>query len=285
MPSDRALLAEFLKVYPFQPATAWWRAIEIGHLLRYRFPGGWCFDVGCGDGLLTQIIESHAPPAQRRWVGIDPDPAEVALARTRHLYAEVLTGSADQVGQPDARFDFALSNSVLEHTKQIEPILSEVARVLKPGAPFLVTVPSARFRDCLRGPSPVRRALLRQTRQTYLEQIDQRTAHIHYWKEERWRRSLTAAGFGDMEFSSYFSAAEVHRWETISNLTAGVLYELFGRRPPIEIQRSLRLRRALSMPRWLAWTLAGLLNVGARSDQGDPAGGLMVVAYRRATPR
>jgi SAM-dependent methyltransferase len=279
---DRALLVEFLRVYPFQPATAWWRAFEVAHLLRQPIPAGLCLDVGCGDGLLTEIIVSHVAPAARTWVGVDPDPAEAALARQRGLYTEALVTTADRIDWPAGQFDFALSNSVLEHIPGVEGVLQEVARVLKPGAPFVITVPSARFHDCLRGPSVLRRLLLRQGRAQYLEQIDRRLAHRNYWDEEQWRRALSAAGFTDLEFSSYFAAAEAQRWETVSNLTAGLLYELMGHRPPIEIQRSLGMRRSYVMPDWTARWLAGLLSAGVRADDTGLWGGLMMVARNHA---
>ena len=282
MPVDRSLLIEFLQLYPFQPATAWWRAIEVAHLLRHPLPAGLGLDVGCGDGLLTRLIAAHAVPAERTWIGLDADPAEAALAIATKFYKDVLITPADRIDQPSQHFDFALSNSVLEHIPEIDPVLHEVARVLKPGARFLLTVPSAHFHECLRGPSPLRRTLLRQDRSQYWNQIDQRVAHRHYWTEEHWQQSLRAAGFGDVQFSSYFSAPEVQRWETISNLTAGVLYELLGHRTPIEIQRSLGLRRSAAMPQWLGSLLAPVLSLRARPDTGHPRGGLMVVARRDA---
>jgi SAM-dependent methyltransferase len=42
---------------------------------------------------------------------------------------------------PDQSFDGALCIEVLEHVEQPEPFLSEIARVLKKGAPLLLTVP------------------------------------------------------------------------------------------------------------------------------------------------
>jgi SAM-dependent methyltransferase len=277
---NRSLLVDFVQRYPFQPATAWWRAVEIGHLLRLSLPGGRGIDIGCGDGLLTALVASRLAAAARTWVGIDPDPAEIALAEKTGFYSDLLTGSADRIERPSATFDFAFSNSVLEHIEAVDPVLAEVARVLKPGAPFVFTVPSADFRACLSGPSRLRRLLLRQTRADYLEQIDRRVAHRTYRTRDHWGRSLLAAGFASAQFSHYFTCAEVQRWETISNLTAGVLYEILGRRPPIEIQRQLGLRRSATMPRWCAASLAFLLALGVRTKFDTLSGGLMVVAVR-----
>ncbi|MEZ4516502.1 MAG: methyltransferase domain-containing protein [Chloroflexota bacterium] len=54
---------------------------------------------------------------------------------------------------PDNYFGGAFSNSVLEHIPDIQPVLNEVSRVLKPGARFLITMPSHLFTQNLAGPS------------------------------------------------------------------------------------------------------------------------------------
>ena len=44
---------------------------------------------------------------------------------------------------PDQYFDSALTSEVLEHVFNIDEILAELRRVLKPGAPVLITIPFA----------------------------------------------------------------------------------------------------------------------------------------------
>jgi predicted RNA methylase len=73
---DKSLLKTFLHEYPFQPATAVWRASEIAHVLSYPFPEGLGLDLGCGDGRLTKIILDYV--GQRQMVGIDIDPQETS---------------------------------------------------------------------------------------------------------------------------------------------------------------------------------------------------------------
>ena len=43
---------------------------------------------------------------------------------------------------PDGYFASAISNSVLEHIPQVQEVLADLRRVLKPGAPFLFCVPN-----------------------------------------------------------------------------------------------------------------------------------------------
>ena len=79
MTMDRRLLKEFVRTYPFQPATAFWRAVEIGALVDQGLPPGRYLDLGCGDGKLTKIILERI--GSRPIVGVDPDSEETSLAR------------------------------------------------------------------------------------------------------------------------------------------------------------------------------------------------------------
>ena len=77
--TNQELLASFVGAYPAQPATAFWRAIEIGVLARRGLPEGLGLDLGCGDGILTDILLRQTGP--RTLVGVDVDPH---MKRTGH---------------------------------------------------------------------------------------------------------------------------------------------------------------------------------------------------------
>jgi SAM-dependent methyltransferase len=147
--SKMDLFGTFAAAYPAQPATAFWRAIEIGALASRDIPGGLGLDLGCGDGLLTQILLERI--GTRRLVGIDLDPLETEAAKRFPFYEEVHTCSADAMPLADDRFDFVISNSVLEHIPPLEGTIAEVGRVLKPGGRFFFTVPGPGFHANLAG--------------------------------------------------------------------------------------------------------------------------------------
>ncbi|MBI2220794.1 MAG: methyltransferase domain-containing protein, partial [Acidobacteria bacterium] len=233
---DRHLLRRFLELYPFQPATAVWRASEIAALARGPVPSGRGLDLGCGDGRLTRVLTEQW--GSLRLTGLDVDPLETALAREEGLYDRVHTASGEHIPEPDAAFDFVVSVSVMEHIPRLEAVLREVGRVLKPGGALIATVPGIGFHRCLRGP-----LLPGTSRAGYLEALDRRLAHLRYWTVAEWRSALAHAGMQLVEARPILSRGEVRRWETISRATAGVLHALFRRKPPIEIQRSLGLRR------------------------------------------
>lgn len=266
------LLPRFLNVYPFQPATALWRAVEIAHLVDHGLPEGHGLDLGCGDGLLTGIIQELCR-GDRIWTGVDPDPAEVELARHTGLYTTCLVASGHGLPFDSNVFEFVLSNSVLEHIPDPLPVLSEVARVLKPGGHFIFTVPSSSFHASLRGP-----LIQRSNQAAYLRDLDKRCAHYYYWGRDRWQESLLLNGLVVSSMTPYLDRKEVRRWEICSRWTAGVLYRLLGsRQQPIDIQRRLGLRRSgARMPMWLARIFSPVLGSVIGGPPVEPYGCLLI---------
>jgi SAM-dependent methyltransferase len=272
----RRLLRRLLAENPFQPATSWWRAIELEAVIRHGLPRGRGVDLGCGDGKLMRILLDAAAVAPAL-VGVDLDPLETRQAERAGVYERVHTVSGDRIPEADAGFDFVFSNSVLEHIPELEPVLDEVARLLRLGGIFLFTAPAAGFHDCLAGP-------LFGSRAAYLQRLDSRCAHVRYWDAHDWRAALQRHRMSLTHAEPYLSAREVQRWETLSRLTAGLLYTLSGRRAqPIEIQRALGLRRSgLRLPAWAAAALGWAIS--ARAPAGDDAArfGCLLVEARRA---
>jgi len=145
---DLNLLRDFLRVYAFQPATAFFRAIEVPALIDLGIPVGVGIDIGCGDGRLTEILIRRI--GRRDFVGVDPDAQETTEARRRNFYTAVHTTGAERIPEADSRFDFAISNSVLEHIPGLDLVLAGVSRVLKRGGIFCLTVPHAGFAQSTR---------------------------------------------------------------------------------------------------------------------------------------
>jgi SAM-dependent methyltransferase len=178
---------------------------------------------------------------------------------------------ATNIPEETGSFDHIISNSVLEHIKEIEATLTEAARLLKTGGTFVFTVPSPGFHQCLHGPlNP------RVSRVEYLQEIDRRVAHYYYWSAEKWKEELARHGLIVEQEVEYFNKHEVVRWETISRFTAGILYAIGrSKHAPITIQKKMGLRRAqnsFTLPAWAALLLAKLLSANVKQqDQGQNA--------------
>lgn len=285
---DRALLRRSLKSAPSQPATAFWRAIEIGHLLASDVlpRDGHGLDLGCGDGAITALL-SDLLDARWHLVGIDPDHTELSLATEKGIYKRVEQAAGSSLAGRDGTFDFVFSNSVLEHVEDLEPTIREVARILKHRGQLVFTVPSEFFHGNLGAPGPLGRlATGKQQVVDYRREIDRRLAHLRYLTVDQWRTMLTETGLELAHASFYMSSAETRRWAALSNATAGVLVRVSGRTArPIEIQRRLSLRTSRP-PLWMrvvGRTLGELtaLGLGSRHDDGSERGSCLLVSARK----
>jgi len=104
------------------------RAVEARFYENIDLPAP-AIDLGCGDGHFASLA------FQRKLeVGIDPWQEPLREAAARGGYLKVLEASGSSIPYPDMFFASAVSNSVLEHIPDLDPVLSELARVLQPGA-------------------------------------------------------------------------------------------------------------------------------------------------------
>jgi SAM-dependent methyltransferase len=99
-------------------------------------------DIGLGTGAdLLNVAKSLGHPHAKLF-GLESHAPHVEAARA--LGVEVRQADVERSAFPfePASLDLILANQVLEHTKEIFWIASEVSRVLKPGGLFIVGVPN-----------------------------------------------------------------------------------------------------------------------------------------------
>lgn len=94
-------------------------------------------DIGCGSGRWAKVV---APLVGKlHLVDASTDALEVARRKLADsANAEFLHASVGALPFGDAELDFAYSLGVLHHVPDTRRAMAEVARILKPGAPFLV---------------------------------------------------------------------------------------------------------------------------------------------------
>jgi len=273
VPSD--LLTEFVARYPAQPATAFLRSIEIDRLASAMEVDGLGLDLGCGDGILTDILFKRIGKTPRL-VGVDIDPLETEAARTYPFYERIHTCPAQVIPEADGAFDYVFSNSVLEHIPDLEGVIKSVSRLLKPGGRFYFTVPGPGFHQNLRG------SVVGVDRARYLASLDRRLAHFHYLSDADWADMCERHGLRLDSVEGYINRAETRRWENLSRVTGGLLHSInFGSSRPIEIQRALKLRsfqNRARFPKPIATMLAKMIATGiADGGEDQPASCLLVI--------
>lgn len=103
-----------------------------------HFPSA--LDLGCGTGLMGRALERRTGCL----AGCDLSPAMLALARRTGLYARL--EEADLVaflaGEPEERADLIVAADVFIYLGTLDPVLSGIARALRPGGLAAFTVQS-----------------------------------------------------------------------------------------------------------------------------------------------
>ena len=99
-------------------------------------------DYGCGDGTLLGVIQRRLGRQTPELHGFDPNPLAITLAdailKERGVPATLHQTSA---ALPERYFDRVICTEVIEHASSPSSLLSDFARVLKPGGRLVVTTP------------------------------------------------------------------------------------------------------------------------------------------------
>ncbi len=94
-------------------------------------------DLGCAGGFMAEALDEKGAEV----TGIDPAKDAIAAAQAHAAEAgrdiRYDVGLGEDLPYPDAQFDYVVCVDVLEHVADLPKVLSEVARVLKPGGMFL----------------------------------------------------------------------------------------------------------------------------------------------------
>ncbi|MFN2160674.1 MAG: glycosyltransferase family 39 protein [Candidatus Promineifilaceae bacterium] len=182
-------------------------------------------DVGCGDGHFAGVTFEEPITA-----GIDPWWGPLQKARDGQKYDLPLQALGDYLPFPDHAFASAFSNSVLEHIPDIQPVLNEVGRVLRPGAPFVLTVPSHYFTEFLGGAGLFEGLGLQSLAGSYRNFFNYISRHAHTDPPEVWNDRLALAGFTVERWQYYFSQQALRALEVghAQGVPSAVLHALTG---------------------------------------------------------
>ena len=141
---------------------------------------GDALDLGCGDGRLTAELRA------RSLVGADA--SSVALERARRRLGSdarlVLVEPDEPLPLDDNSFDLVLCAETLEHVRDVQLLVSEVRRVLRPRGVVAVTTPAY-----------TRWSALRLLVRGWESEFEPLSPHLRFFTARSLRRLLGEMGF------------------------------------------------------------------------------------------
>lgn len=198
-------LKDFLNKYWFIPSDVLQRSIEanIWDLCNFRRS---ILEIGIGNGEISAgLFKKHSQID----VGIDVDNSGLETARATNKYKKVFCINAENMPFKSASFNTVVSNSSFEHIISDLKAVSEVARVLKKGGYFFVTVPSEYLPQWVLSYEEKRN---KNTAKEKLESFNNRTQHFHYHSFSEWRKVFLKNNLSIVFHKYYFSQETIFFW-------------------------------------------------------------------------
>ncbi|HEX3813254.1 MAG TPA: class I SAM-dependent methyltransferase [Mycobacteriales bacterium] len=98
-------------------------------------PKGIALDAACGTGRYT----AHLAALGHRVIGVDRSPDMLARARKRVPTGAFLIGDLHRMPLPEDAVDIVVCGLALAHLPALEPVMTEFARVLRPGGHLIIS--------------------------------------------------------------------------------------------------------------------------------------------------
>lgn len=259
--------------YHYVPEMALHKAIELEALARVPRKGRG-LDLGCGNGQVGGVLIEEAGLEDLH--GADLMAYNGSLAKTNG-YQSFVAANIERLPFPDASHDYALSICVLEHIPDLQAVLTETCRVLRPGGGLSFTTPAPRFRTStlayllwskLGRPERARRAQ---------ELRDLQSAHFHYRSAKDWVCHLEALGFEEVAVEPLFDTRQ-HLLYELMNAPVNFLQFYFHDKLSVFLSRHPWPRRLVT---WATARVTAAFS-GRRCEMDDATH--FLITCRRAAP-
>ncbi len=217
------LLWQHLKTLPAFRAVL--RAVEARFYQNIDLPEP-ILDLGCGDGNFAEL----AFPNRTLTAGIDPWWRPLNKAKKAKAHQHLLQSLGNHMPFPDNHFGSIISNSVLEHIPDIQPVLQEANRVLQPNGRLVITMPNHNYTNYLDGALFFERVGLNGLANQYRRFFNFIARHAHTDTAEHWAVRLAQAGFTVDQWQYYFSKDALHalEWGHVQGIPSAIIHALTG---------------------------------------------------------
>lgn len=138
-------------------------------------------DIGCGDGTFIQFCANQG--ASVIFADIDADKIDMVTQRLKNSPAKSvhpLITDGNPIPLADGIADRVIAMEVLEHVDDPSQFMNELARVAKPGAQLLLTVPAAQSENLQKDLAP--------------DSYFQKPNHIRIFNQDAFEKLVTDAG-------------------------------------------------------------------------------------------
>lgn len=218
---ERQIIIRYLKRQPFPLAML--RPPEAGFYPRkLRSPS---LDLGCGDGFFAQVVFGKDGVD----VGVDIDEKILGKAKASGVYKETFHFNGKKLPFDSRFFSNVIANCVLEHVDDSDPLLSEIARVTKPGGYFYFTAPTIHFGKMLLGTKILDRLRLKPLSQLYQRFMSWVTRQKFYWSKKKWINELKKVGFTVEQHEEFFGSKttacfDLTHWLSIPSILTKLIF-------------------------------------------------------------
>lgn len=204
---------------------AFLRSVEARYYqpLKLKSP---VFDLGAGDGhFATRTFK------QKLDVGFDPALKSLREAKTFDIYRMLINGMGDRIAFADASFPTVVSNSVLEHIPDVDMVIKEIYRILKPSGQLVITVPNNNFSKNLSVARFLDRLGMKNAAGKYRDFFNKISRHYHPDDVDVWQNRLEDAGFEIERKWNYFppESLKILEWGHLFGIPNWVNKQILGR--------------------------------------------------------
>jgi SAM-dependent methyltransferase/4-amino-4-deoxy-L-arabinose transferase-like glycosyltransferase len=220
--AEQDLLWRYLKAVPAFRALL--RSVESRFYQHIELPEP-VLDLGCGDGLFA-----HFTFPARLTAGIDPWWSPLQKAKREESYEVLIQSQGQSLPIADDYFASVISNSVLEHIADIQPVLHEINRVLRPGGRLVVTMPNHLFSRELAGATALEKIRLKPLANQYRQIFNKIARHAHVDHPQTWAERFASVGFEIERWQDYFSIKALHALEIghLQGIPSAIIHALTG---------------------------------------------------------
>jgi SAM-dependent methyltransferase len=145
-------------------------------------------NVGCGEGqMISRLFQNGLID---KMTSMDIDPVRIAFAHRHNHLCDYVRADIFNLPFKSRAFDYVVATEILEHLSNPSAALEEIARVAKPNAPIILSVPHEpffRWGNVVRG--------------KHWKRWGRTPSHIQFWSRSEFRRMIR-----------YFVEIQEDRW-------------------------------------------------------------------------